>query len=84
MKRLYNSENVNEGQVVALFEYATEGIILTDEKGEIILINPAALKLFNYEKEELLGRSIETLIPGRFHNAHLQYRDLFNEKPSNR
>ncbi len=84
MKRLYNSENVNEGQVVALFEYATEGIILTDEKGEIILINPAALKLFNYEKEELLGRSIETLIPGRFHNDHLQYRDLFNEKPSNR
>jgi PAS domain S-box-containing protein len=70
--------------VVALFEYATEGIILTNEKGEIILINPAALKLFNYEKEELLGMSIETLIPGRFHNAHLQYRDVFNEKPANR
>ncbi len=84
MKRLNNSENSNEGQVSALFEYATEGIILTNEKGEIILINPSALKLFNYEKEELLNKSIETLIPGRFHHAHVQYRKAFNEQPANR
>lgn len=84
MKRLYNSENSNEGQVGALFEYATEGIILTNEKGEIILINPAALKLFNYEKEELLNKSIETLIPDRFRHAHLQYRDAFTRQPANR
>jgi PAS domain S-box-containing protein len=84
VKRLYNSENSNEGQVSALFEFATEGMILTNEKGEIILINPAALELFNYEKEEILNKSIETLIPGRFHHAHLQYRDAFNEHPANR
>lgn len=79
-----NSENATEDQVIALFEFATEGIILTNKKGEIILINPAALKLFNYEKEELLGKSIETLIPWRFHHAHLQYRKAFNEQPANR
>jgi PAS domain S-box-containing protein len=84
VKRLNNSENATEDQVIALFEFATEGIILTNEKGEIILINPAALKLFNYEKEELLGKSIETLIPGRFRHAHLQYRKAFNEQPANR
>lgn len=84
MKRLYASENADEGQVSALFEYATEGIILTNEKGEIILINPAALKLFDYEKEELLNMPIETLIPGRFHHAHLQDRDAFNRQPANR
>ncbi len=84
MKRLNNSENATEDQVIALFEFATEGIILTNKKGEIILINPAALKLFNYEKEELLGKSIETLIPWRFHHAHLQYRKAFNEQPANR
>jgi PAS domain S-box-containing protein len=84
VKRLNNSENATEDQVIALFEFATEGIILTNKKGEIILINPAALKLFNYEKEELLGKSIETLIPWRFHHAHLQYRKAFNEQPANR
>lgn len=67
-----------------MFEFATEGMILTNEKGEIILINPAALRLFNYEIEEILNKSIETLIPGRFHHAHLQYRDAFNKHPANR
>jgi PAS domain S-box-containing protein len=77
-------ERPDESQVDALFEYATEGIILTNQRGEIVLVNPAALKLFKYTKEELLDKSIETLIPGRFHPAHLKYRHNFNERPANR
>jgi PAS domain S-box-containing protein len=84
LKKLYRSIELEKRQVNALFEHATEGIILTDEKGAIVLINPAALRLFEYEGEELLGKTVEVLIPGRFHHSHLQYRAGFHAHPSNR
>jgi PAS domain S-box-containing protein len=74
----------DERQVNALFEHATEGIILTNSAGKIVLINPAAARLFEYERQELLDASIETLIPMRFHGKHEQYRQGFYQHPSNR
>lgn len=84
IKKLYRSIESDERQVNALFEHATEGIVLTNSKGEIILINPAAAALFHYETSELLGKKIETLIPVRFHQGHLGYREGFYKNPSNR
>lgn len=84
VKKLYRSIESDERQVNALFEHSTEGIVLTDSKGQIVLINPAAAALFHYEKGELLGKKIETLIPGRFHDKHLGYREGFYHQPSNR
>lgn len=84
VKKLYRSIESDERQVNALFEHATEGMILTNAKGEIILINPAALALFNYTLEELLRKQVETLIPMRFHSAHTHYREDFYRSPSNR
>lgn len=84
VKKLYRSIESDERQVNALFEYATEGIILTNSGGRIVLINPAAAKLFEYERDELLGREIESLIPARFHGRHEHYRQGFYKQPSNR
>jgi len=84
VKKLYRSIEAEQMQVNALFEHATEGIILTDDKGKIILLNPAASNLLEYEKDELLGKSIEILIPGRFHAKHTHYREGFYQHPSNR
>lgn len=84
VKKLYRSLESEQQQVTALFEHATEGVVLTNQKGEVVLINPAALRLFGYEKDELLGRSIEVFIPIRFHEHHLKYREGFYRSPSNR
>ncbi len=84
IKKIYRSIDSEGHQLNALFEHATEGIVLTDDKGEIVLINPAAARLFQYNKETLLGKSIETLIPTRYKEAHLNYRKGFNQHPSNR
>jgi PAS domain S-box-containing protein len=84
VKKLYGSIESDKQQVTALFEHATEGIILTNQRGEIVLVNPAALELFRYRKEELLGHSIEILIPGRFQPNHQHYREGFYKAPSNR
>jgi PAS domain S-box-containing protein len=84
VKKLYGSIESDKQQVTALFEHATEGIILTNQRGEIILINPAALDMFRYKKDELLGKSIEVLIPGRFQPNHHKYRESFYKAPANR
>jgi len=84
VKRLYASMESDQQQVKALFDNATEGMILTNQKGEIILINPAALRMFQYTHEELIGRNIEMLIPARFGHSHVKYRQMFYEKPANR
>jgi PAS domain S-box-containing protein len=84
VKRLYRSIDVEKVQMNALYEFATEGIVLTNQKGEIVLVNPAALRLFKYEEGELLGKLVEVLIPGRFREGHIKYRESFHQAPSNR
>jgi PAS domain S-box-containing protein len=83
-KKLYRSLEKEKRQVTALFEYATEGIVLTNGKGNIILANPEALRLFGYPRHELLGQPIEMLIPQRFVHKHEDYRLQFYTHPGNR
>ncbi len=68
----------------ALFEFATEGILVTDTTGEIAMINPAAERMFGYENGELAGKKIEVLIPRKFSGNHEKHRDGFNKNPQPR
>ena len=68
----------------ALLEHASMGIIETNEKAEIINVNPFALKLFGYERDELLHQKIELLIPSRFHAKHVKNREDYIHYPRNR
>ncbi len=83
-RSIHQSIESDQRQVTALFDHATEGIILTDEKGKIILLNPAAYSLFQYDRDELPGQSIDLLIPQRFHHRHEQDRKGFYQNPGNR
>jgi PAS domain S-box-containing protein len=65
----------------ALFLYATEGILVANEKGEIIRTNPSAEKLFGYEKDQLLGKKIELLIPKRLSERHINHREKYAHNP---
>lgn len=64
----------------ALFLYATEGIMVVDDNGEIIRLNPSVERLFGYKKDELIGKKIEVLIPKRF-SAHVRHREGYSENP---
>ncbi|MFL5753796.1 MAG: ATP-binding protein [Bacteroidia bacterium] len=75
-----NKMDSKEG-IDALFLYATEGILVVNDKGEIIRMNPSAEKLFGYERNELLGKRIEALIPKRYSEKHNEYRDKYGQNP---
>ncbi len=65
----------------ALFEYATEGIIVSDKTGKIIKANPSAERLFGYTTGDLLGKTIEDLVPRRYSEGHVKHRENFNAHP---
>jgi len=65
----------------ALFLYATEGIIVVNDWGEIVRVNPSAEKLFGYKKDELFGKRIEVLVPKRLEAKHIGHREKFNGDP---
>ncbi len=75
---------VNPAHMTSLFENATEGILLTNNKGQIVLANPAIERMFGYSREELIDQPIEILIPDKYKPHHHQLRDGFYHKPSNR
>jgi PAS domain S-box-containing protein len=69
----------------ALFQYASLGILIVNNGGEIILANNFLLNQFGYaDVSELLGRKIEALIPSRFHSHHTGYRENYTAHPQAR
>jgi PAS domain S-box-containing protein len=75
---------LDSGHLTSLFENATEGIILTNGNGNIVLVNPAAEKMFGYSNDEIAGKPIEILVPDQFKPHHHQLREGFYKHPSNR
>ena len=70
--------------IASLFENATEGMILVNRMGQIVLANPSAFRMFGYKEEELENQPIEVLIPMRFNHHHHMLREGFYQNPSNR
>lgn len=80
-KRSYTEMLRNKQGLDALFYYATEGILVVNERGEIMMINPKAGELFGYAREELLGKNIETLVPANLRGKHVQHRKSYHQDP---
>lgn len=62
-------------------ESAPNAIILTDKSGKIVMINRRTEILFGYQSNELLGKSIEILVPERLKHTHHRLRNEYNSKP---
>ena len=67
-----------------LVESAPNGILVVDDQGTIKLVNTSTEKLFGYKRLELLGQSVETLVPYRKIDDHLKLRNSFLQKPEAR
>lgn len=83
-KRWQIEEFKNRERLKALFTYATEGMLICDRKGNIIMVNPNAEQMFGYEKGELVGQKIEILIPERVTQRHVKHREKYNASPKPR
>lgn len=67
-----------------LWELASDALLLVDDRGQIVLANREIERLFGYPRAELLGRSIEILVPARFRSRHAGHRADFFANPRSR
>jgi PAS domain S-box-containing protein len=71
----------SEATARALLESASEGIVLIDRAGRITLVNAAAERMFGYPRSELLGQSLEILLPERARGMHARHREDYFAEP---
>jgi PAS domain S-box-containing protein len=57
-----------------VFESAPDAMVVADQHGKIVLVNEQTESLFGYSREELLGESVEILVPERFRREHTHHR----------
>jgi hypothetical protein len=65
-------------------ESSPNGMVMVDPAGKMVLVNREVERMFGYERQELLGQSIEMLVPERFRQRHPTYRSTFFRAPDRR
>lgn len=76
-EELWESEAIFE----KIFEFAPDAIVVVNREGQIVRINTAAEKMFGHTRDELLGKTVEILIPQRFRERHVEQRNRYFIKP---
>lgn len=67
-----------------LFQTASEGLVVVDAKGSILLHNPRLNEMFGYGPNELGGERIEVLLPDAVRGRHEQHRAAYDRAPAPR
>ena len=55
-------------------ESSPSGMVMVDQKGKIVLVNSQTETLFGYHRGDLIGQTMEILVPDRFRDAHPRHR----------
>jgi two-component system, LuxR family, sensor kinase FixL len=77
-------ESTAEHRLRLMVEFAPNAMIMVGPSGAIVMVNAEAERIFGYSRNELLGRSVEMLLPERFCVAHPELRAAFFSAPSAR
>ena len=75
---------IHKQRLTGVIETAMDGILTINHQHEIILVNPAAASIFGYAVNELIGASIDVVIPMRHRHVHSAHVDNFGEKGTTR
>lgn len=76
--------NLSPSAAEQIVAEAPDALLLIDGAGLVTYVNGAVTRLFGYEPADLVGRSVETLVPERFRDVHQRYRGGFAAAPTAR
>jgi len=65
----------------AIFEAASDAILIVDQRGAIISANRKSAEMFGYPHEGLLGQPLEMLLPERLQSRHIDHRASYFQNP---
>jgi PAS domain S-box-containing protein len=69
-KRAEDELRRSEARHRVVVETANDAVVSIDESGVIVLANPATKRIFGYNPEELIGKSLTVLMPGAMRGLH--------------
>ena len=64
-----------------LLESLRDAVVLVGRDGRIVLVNEETERLFGYRREQLIGQTVEMLVPERLWSSHAAHRDRFFGDP---
>jgi protein-histidine pros-kinase len=79
--RQINIADDSEAYFRHLLESAPDAMVIIDDHGKIAIVNGQAEDMFGYAREEMLGSTVEMLLPDRLHMQHKEHRRHFQGKP---
>lgn len=71
----------SEAWLRSIFEATPDALLISDVKGHITMANRQVEHLLGYAADELLGQSIESLVPARLRKHHVELRHNFSNTP---
>ena len=79
--RVQQALELSEERYRLLLETAPTGIVITNERGMVVQANAEALRIFGYVRRELIGQTIDTLLPERLGLAHEEQLSGYLKEP---
>ncbi|HZW13984.1 MAG TPA: PAS domain S-box protein [Noviherbaspirillum sp.] len=79
LRRGLASAREHQARLHTVIHNMAEGIITLDERGQIVSMNRAAIRIFGYEPDEVIGQSINLLMPNKYHQTHDGYLQKFRD-----
>ena len=80
-KRAEEAVRASTAMFQGLFEYAPDAVVAVNREGRIVQVNAQAEAKFGYHRDELLGQTIELLLPERFAQRHAEHRAGYVAEP---
>ncbi len=75
------ASDLEAGTILALVDAAPDGIVMADEHGRILFANRQIEALFGFDRHELLGRSVDGLLPEPVRQVHRAHRTRYRAEP---
>jgi len=73
-----------ESRYRKLLHAAPDAILEVNEEGRILILNEAVERMFGYSRAELLGLSVDHLVPASMRSGHSQHRAAYAKRPNTR
>ena len=71
-----------KGEFLDFLEGVPDAMVLSDQRGQIVLVNSNAERMFGYSRGELIDKEVEILMPNQFRTRHPHHRASYYANPS--
>ena len=73
-----------EHWLLEMVEAMPDGVVIVDQLGAMMLVNREMERLLGYSRDEMLGNSVEVLLPEELRSVHVEHRVAYQEAPHRR